>query len=114
MPQIIILGISGLAADLLQTYGPSLPNLQHLMRQSPFLHLRSTIAPALRPTWGSVYTGLNPANRKIYGPGPQTLQAKPFWERAAHAGKRVCVLNPLLTSTNCAIGDIERIIPDIS
>ncbi|MEO7019144.1 MAG: alkaline phosphatase family protein [Ktedonobacteraceae bacterium] len=112
MPQIIMLGMSGLDADLLRVYGPSLPNLRRLMLESPFLDLRSTIPPEPVPAWSSVYTGLNPANHGLLDkmdclertiPDLQTLQAELFWEKAAHAGKRVCVLNPLLARMDRSI-----------
>lgn len=107
MSQILLIGISGLDADLLRVYGPSLPNLRRLMLESPFLDLESTIPPEPVPAWASVYTGLNPANHGMLArmdclerelPDEQPFQAEPFWEKAAQAGKRVCVLNPLLTT----------------
>lgn len=105
MSQIMIIGISGLDADLLRVYGPSLPNLRRLMLESPFLELQSTIPPEPVPAWGSVYTGLNPANHGLLEKMDclernvsdlQPSQAEMFWESAVRAGKRVCVLNPLL------------------
>lgn len=107
MPQIIVLGMSGLDADLLRVYGPSLPNLRRLMLGSPCLELRSTIPPEPVPAWSSVYTGLNPANHGLLAsmdclerviPDLPTVQPELFWERAARSGKRVCVLNPLLAN----------------
>lgn len=115
MSRIIILGIGGLDADLLRVYGPSLPNLRRLMLESPFLELRSTIPPEPVPAWTSVYTGLNPANHGLLDkmdclertiPGMQTFQDEPFWEKAARAGKRVCVLNPLLARTDISSGGL--------
>src|SRR5260370_41248725 len=112
MSRMIMLGISGLDADLLRVYGPSLPNLRRLMLESPCLELRSTIPPEPVPAWGSVYTGLNPANHGLLDkmdclerdiPNLQAFQAEPFWERAARAGKRVCVLNPLLARADHAL-----------
>ncbi len=106
MSQIIVIGISGLDADLLRVYGPSLPNLRRLMLESPFLELKSTIPPEPIPAWTSVYTGLNPANHGLLEkmdclerdiPDPQAGEGEMFWETAARAGKRVCVLNPLIT-----------------
>lgn len=107
MSQILLIGVSGLDADLLRVYGPSLPNLRRLMLESPFLDLESTIPPEPVPAWASVYTGLNPANHGMLVdmdclertlPDAQPFQAEPFWEKAARAGKRVCVLNPLLAT----------------
>src|SRR5262249_2359952 len=107
MPQVLLLGISGLDADLLRVYGPSLPNLRRLMLESPFLDLNSTTPPEPVPAWISVYTGLNPANHGMLArmdcleraiPNAQAFQEELFWEKAARAGKRVCVLNPLITA----------------
>jgi predicted AlkP superfamily phosphohydrolase/phosphomutase len=107
MSQVLLVGISGLDADLLRVYGPSLPNLRRLMLESPFLELSSTIPPEPVPAWVSVYTGLNPANHGMLAsmdclertiPDAQLFQEEPFWEKAARAGKRVCVLNPLITT----------------
>lgn len=107
MSQVLLIGISGLDADLLRVYGPSLPNLRRLMLKSPFLDLNSTIPPEPVPAWTSVYTGLNPANHGMLAsmdclertiPGSQHFQEELFWEAAARAGKRVCVLNPLIVT----------------
>lgn len=107
MSQVLLLGMSGLDADLLRVYGPSLPNLRRLMLESPFLDLNSTIPPEPVPAWTSVYTGLNPANHGMLAgmdclersiPGAASFDEELFWERAARAGRRVCILNPLLSS----------------
>ena len=112
MSQIIMIGISGLDADLLRVYEPSLPNLRRLMLESPFLELRSTIPPEPVPAWTSVYTGLNPANHGLLEkmdcleravPSAHELQAELFWERAARARKQVCILNPLFAGPNSSI-----------
>lgn len=112
MSQMMIIGIGGLDADLLRVYGPSLPNLRRLMLESPFLELRSTIPPEPVPAWASVYTGLNPANHGMLAkmdcleravPDPQLFQEELFWEKAARAGKRVCVINPLLSGPDRSI-----------
>jgi predicted AlkP superfamily phosphohydrolase/phosphomutase len=113
MLQVLLIGVSGLDADLLRVYGPSLPNLRRLMLESPFLDLNSTIPPEPVPAWTSVYTGLNPANHGMLAsmdclertiPGSQQIQEELFWEKAALAGKRVCVLNPLLTTQQALAG----------
>lgn len=107
MSQIMLIGMSGLDADLLRVYGPSLPNLRRLMLESPFLELESTVPPEPAPAWTSVYTGLNPANHGMLAkidclervlPGGHCFQGEFFWEKAARAGKQVCILNPLLAS----------------
>jgi predicted AlkP superfamily phosphohydrolase/phosphomutase len=113
MSQTMLIGISGLDADLLRVYGPSLPNLRRLMLESPFLELESTVPPEPLPAWSSAYSGLNPANHGILAkmdclerdiPDPRLFQEVFFWERAARAGKRVCVLNPPLSTTRTVEG----------
>lgn len=113
MSQTMLIGISGLDADLLRVYAPSLPNLRRLMLESPFLELASTIPPEPLPAWASAYSGLSPANHGVLAkmdclerdiPEPQFFQEAFFWERAARAGKRVCVLNPLLPTPRTVEG----------
>lgn len=114
MTKIVMLGISGLDADLLRVYGPSLPGIRRLMLESPFLECRSSFPPQPASAWSSVYTGLNPANHGITGilssdesangcsqqPSRQKLsRSETFWDVARRAGKRVCVVNPLLADT---------------
>jgi predicted AlkP superfamily phosphohydrolase/phosphomutase len=109
MTQVVIIGIDGMDADLLRVYGPSLPNLRRLMLESPFLELKSSFPPAVGPAWGSLYTGLNPANHGLLSseivPAPEGNGARPtlrltcgttFWDLAGACGKRICVLNPYL------------------
>jgi predicted AlkP superfamily phosphohydrolase/phosphomutase len=112
MSQIIVLGISGLDVDLLRVYRHTLPHLRHLMLASPFLELKSTLPPEPVPAWASVYTGLSPANHGMLEkmdclerslPDALQLQEETFWEKAARAGKEVCVLNPLLARPECSL-----------
>ncbi len=65
MTRVVILGISGLDADLLRVYGPSLPDVRRLLLHSPFLEMRSCFPPDPAPAWASIYTGLHPANHGI-------------------------------------------------
>jgi len=122
MTRVVILGISGLDADLLRVYGPSLPDVRRLMLHSPFLEMRSCFPPEPVPAWASIYTGLHPANHGILTSGEPSCECpifsnasyaidentyaghrqgaslpETFWCAASRAGKRVCVVNPLLT-----------------
>lgn len=122
MTRVVILGISGLDADLLRVYGPSLPDVRRLLLHSPFLEMRSSFPPEPAPAWASIYTGLHPANHGIltssdtscegfpnesytidgnkYAGHPQGVSrsvVETFWSAASRAGKRVCIVNPLLT-----------------
>src|ERR1700686_2312456 len=119
MTRVVILGISGLDADLLRVYGPSLPNLRRLLLQSPFLEMRSSFPPEPAPAWASIYTGQHPANHGIlerldYHEGGSFASSTPlriphektFWAKASRAGKRVCIVNPLLADPAEALNGI--------
>jgi len=124
MTKVVILAVSGLDADLLRVYGPALPDLRRLLLQSPFLEMRSCFPPEPVPAWASIYTGLHPANHGILSgsDAPAGCSVSPcfhhtlrghahagqprgvslpgvemFWHAASRAGKRVCIVNPLLT-----------------
>ena len=124
MTRVVILGISGLDADLVRVYGPSLPDVRRLLLYSPFLEMRSCFPPEPAPAWASIYTGLHPANHGIlassdtscgcpvfpneshgidgnnyseHSRGASRSVVETFWSAASRAGKRVCIVNPLLT-----------------
>src|ERR1700676_340704 len=107
MTRVVMIGIDGLDADLLRVYGPSLPQLRRLMLESPFLELKASFPPDTASTWASLYTGLNPSNHGIVSSEMQGSfddakvavsmpKEETFWEVASQAGKKVCVINPLL------------------
>lgn len=102
MTKVVMLGISGLDADLLRIYGPTLPDLRRLLLQSPFLEMRSCFPPEPTPAWASIYTGLHPANhgileRAAFREAASDAHIETFWSKASRAGKRVCIVNPLFT-----------------
>lgn len=136
MTKVVMLGISGLDADLLRVYGPSLPDMRRLLLHSPFLEMRSCFPPEPLPTWASVYTGLHPASHGLLSSGDSlcaypvswnehlaaganndTAQAQgasrleTFWSAASRAGKRVCILNPLLMLPAGKVNGIVKALP---
>jgi predicted AlkP superfamily phosphohydrolase/phosphomutase len=138
MTRVVILGISGLDADLLRVYGPSLPDVRRLLLHSPFLEMRSCFPPDPAPAWASIYSGLHPANHGIltgseascarsvfpnehhaivggeYTGHPREASlpgVETFWSAASRAGKRVCVLNPLLTFSTEKVNGILQMQP---
>ncbi|HLX55829.1 MAG TPA: alkaline phosphatase family protein [Ktedonobacteraceae bacterium] len=124
MTRVVILGISGLDADLLRVYGPSLPNMRRLLLQSPFLEMRSSFPPEPAPAWASIYSGQHPANHGILervdyleGAGFAASTSlrmpheKTFWAKASRAGKRVCIVNPLLAYPAKAVNGIMLTLP---
>lgn len=136
MTKVVMLGISGLDADLLRVYGPSLPDMRRLLMNSPFLEMRSCFPPEPLPAWTSVYTGLHPASHGLLTGGDPSCEysiawnehlatdantyaahlqdvsrLETFWSAASRAGKRVCVLNPLLVPPAEKINGIVQALP---
>ena len=136
MTKVVMLGISGLDADLLRVYGPSLPEMRRLLLRSPFLEMRSCFPPEPLPAWTSIYTGLHPANHGILTGGDPSCeypiawnehlaiggnepathlqgasQLETFWGAASRAGKRVCMLNPLLATPAEKVNGILQALP---
>ncbi len=126
MVRVLAIGIDGLDADLLRVYGPSLPHLRRLMLESPFLELTSSFPPETLSTWASLYTGLNPGNHGVLDtgyyrgdsaqdPSPQLKipHGETFWDIAGHAGKRVCIVNPLLAYPAWPVNGVMLSLPPV-
>jgi predicted AlkP superfamily phosphohydrolase/phosphomutase len=107
--KIVILGIDALDAALLRRWKGDLPNFSRIMDEGYFAPLESTMPPDSIPAWVTIYTGMQPWEHGVVDSvdyldikqGAQAvdtgiLRGKTFWDRAGEAGKRVCVLNPLL------------------
>jgi predicted AlkP superfamily phosphohydrolase/phosphomutase len=130
MTRIVMIGIDGLDADLLRVYGPSLPHLRRLMLESPFLELKSSFPPESTTAWASIYTGLNPANHGVLdwssyahvhsqkvlasaSPKLKIPSGETFWDIAGRAGKRVCVVNPLLPYPALPVNGVMLSLPPV-
>jgi predicted AlkP superfamily phosphohydrolase/phosphomutase len=126
MVRVVAIGIDGLDADLLRVYGPSLPHLRRLMLESPFLEMTSSFPPETLTTWASLYTGLNPGNHGVLDtgyyreepaqdPSPQLKMphGETFWDIAGQAGKRVCIVNPLLAYPAWSVNGIMLSLPPV-
>ena len=129
MTKVVMIGIDGLDADLLRVYGPSLPHIRKMMLESPFLELTSSFPPETTLAWASLYTGLHPSNSSIMSKSMQALSVLQqttsptilpkhkcekevtFWEQASEAGKRVCILNPLMAYPACPVNGILVTLP---
>jgi len=126
MTRVVMIGIDGLDADLLRVYGPSLPHVRRLMLESPLLELKSSFPPETAPAWASLYTGLNPGEHGILGGEIQRALApdgdgvaaemskgETFWDTASQAGKRVCVINPLLAYPSWSVNGVMLTMPPV-
>ena len=125
MTRVVMIGIDGLDADLLRVYGPSLPHLRRLMLESPLLELKASFPPETAVAWASLYTGMNPGEHGIMGNDIQEVlppdddasglrSGDAFWDKASQAGKRVCVINPLLAYPGWSVNGIMLTVPPLS
>jgi len=107
--RLVVIGIDALDAALLERWRDHLPNFSKIMAQGYYARLESTKPPDSIPAWVTIYTGMQPWEHGIVDsmdyldvksgrPALDTslLVGKTFWDRASQAGKRVCVINPLL------------------
>jgi predicted AlkP superfamily phosphohydrolase/phosphomutase len=103
------LGIDALDAALIEAWKDDLPNFRRIMDEGYFTPLESTMPPDSIPAWVTIYTGMQPWQHGIVDSvdyldirgGTQALDTKvligkTFWDVAGNAGRRVCVINPLL------------------
>lgn len=108
MSKVLMIGIDGLDSIQLSKFEDYLPNFGELKESSPKVNLVSVFPPDSVPAWGSIYTGLNPAehgvvnfldpigkNKKIiFKEIHKYYRGKTFWDVASKHGKRVCILLP--------------------
>jgi predicted AlkP superfamily phosphohydrolase/phosphomutase len=107
--RIVVLGIDALDAALVKRWKDDLPNFSRIMDAGYFARLESTMPADSIPAWVTIYTGMQPWQHgiidsmdylEIRGGGraldTSALIGKTFWDLAGEAGKRVCVINPLL------------------
>ncbi len=109
MSKIVVLGIDALDAVLLERWKDDLPNFRKIMDEGYSAPLESTMPPDSIPAWVTIYTGMQPWQHGVVDSmdyldikgGTRALDTgiligKTFWDVASEAGKRVCVINPLL------------------
>jgi predicted AlkP superfamily phosphohydrolase/phosphomutase len=109
MSRVVILGIDALDPVLIERWKPDLPNFAKIVDEGYFAPLESTTPPDSIPAWVTIYTGLQPWQHGIVDSvdyldikkGAEavdvgTIRGRSFWDRAGEAGKRVCIVNPLL------------------
>jgi len=107
--KVVVLGIDALDAGLLERWKSDLPNFSRIMEEGYFSPLESTKPPDSIPAWVTIYTGMQPWEHGVVDSmdyldikkGAQAVdtgifRGKTFWDKAGEAGKRVCIVNPLL------------------
>ena len=108
MSKLVVLGIDALDPCLIEKWRADLPNISRIMDTGVFRRLESTKPPDSIPAWVTIFTGMHPWQHGIVDTmdyldfkggsdlDTSALVGKTFWDRASAAGKRVCVINPLL------------------
>jgi len=105
--KVIIIGVDGLDASLLEKWADLLPNITNLKRKGWAPKVSSIFPPDSVPAWITIYTGLNPAEHGVItfiNPDSRELiftevdnnfiKGKTFWDYASKAGKKVCLVFP--------------------
>jgi len=111
-PKVMIIGIDGCTFDLLNKFiaRDMLPNFSRLVKEGASGRLHSTVPPTSPPAWSTFHTGKDPGKHGIfdffrndfanytYTPLNATfLKEETFWMRLSRLGKRVGVVNFLMT-----------------
>lgn len=108
--RVLIVGIDGLDANLLQRFRNQLPNFEKLMENSPSTKMRSVFPPDSPSAWASIFTGLNPAKHGIvsfkdplsrskvgeYLDYTGNISKRTFWDFAGKHNKKCCIIFPHL------------------
>lgn len=109
MTRLVVLGIDGMDPCVFEKLEAELPHLSAIKKAGSFAHCNSVFPPDSIPAWVTIFTGEYPEKhgwldnidyediRKGAEVGKMCdLQGRTFWDRLGQAGKRVCIVNPLL------------------
>jgi predicted AlkP superfamily phosphohydrolase/phosphomutase len=109
MARLIVIGIDGMDPYVFEKLQPRMPHLSSILKSGYFKHCNSVFPPDSIPAWVTIFTGEYPEKhgwldnidyediRKGAAVNKLCdLQGKTFWDRVGQAGKRVCIINPLL------------------
>jgi predicted AlkP superfamily phosphohydrolase/phosphomutase len=109
MARLIVIGIDGMDPYVFEKLQAEMPHLSSILNSGHFKHCQSVFPPDSIPAWVTIFTGEYPEKhgwldnidyediRKGAAVNKLCdLQGKTFWDRVGQAGKRVCIINPLL------------------
>ena len=121
--QVVVLAMDGASPVLLRQWmaDGTLPNLARLQSQAAWGETRSLDGFYVGSTWPSFYTSASPARHGFHyqlqiDPGTYALRevsrgrlvhARPFWEIASEAGRRVAVLDVPLAQPSAALNGVQ-------
>lgn len=111
MTKVLVIGIDALDSVNLSQLQSDLPTFSKLREESRDIQFDGVFPPDSPTSWGSIYTGLNPARHGILlfvdilsrtsemvnkDVDDTTIRGKTFWDIASRMGKRVCIMPHLL------------------
>jgi predicted AlkP superfamily phosphohydrolase/phosphomutase len=109
MAKLVVLGIDGMDPNVFEKIQSEMPHLSSILKSGCFKHCESVFPPDSIPAWVTIFTGEYPEQhgwldnidyediRKGADVSKMCdLQGRTFWDRVGQAGKRVCIINPLL------------------
>ena len=111
MSRVLVIGIDALDSMTLSKLERGLPTFRKLMEESGGIEFDGVFPPDSPTSWGSIYTGLNPAKHGIVlftdplsrvgtmvtkDVDDTTIRGRTFWDLAGAEGRRVVILPHLL------------------
>lgn len=109
MAKLVVMGIDGMDPYLFENLQTELPHLSSILKSGSYKHCSSVFPPDSIPAWVTIFTGEYPEKhgwlddidyeeiRRGVDVGKFCdLHGKTFWDQVGQAGKRVCIINPLL------------------
>lgn len=109
--KLVVIGIDALDSDTLEKLKDELPNFRQLLENSKDINFDGVFPPDSPTSWGSIYTGVNPAKHGIVlfvdplqrvstminkDVDDSTIRNKTFWDIVSETGKKVCIMPHLL------------------
>jgi predicted AlkP superfamily phosphohydrolase/phosphomutase len=111
MTKVLVIGIDALDSMTLSNLEQGLPTFRKLREESGDIEFDGVFPPDSPTSWGSIYTGLNPAKHGIVlftdplsrvgtmvtkDVDDTTIRGRTFWDLAGAEGRRVVILPHLL------------------
>jgi predicted AlkP superfamily phosphohydrolase/phosphomutase len=109
MTRLLVIGIDGMDPYVFEKLIIEMPHLSSIYKAGNFKHCDSVFPPDSIPAWVTIFTGEYPEahgwldnidyediRRGVEVNKLCELQGRTFWDKISTAGKRVCVINPLL------------------
>jgi predicted AlkP superfamily phosphohydrolase/phosphomutase len=109
MTKLVVIGIDGMDPYVFEKIQTELPHFSSILKSGCFKHCGSVFPPDSIPAWVTIFTGEYPEKhgwldnidyedirRGAAVSELCDLEGRTFWDRVSQAGKRVCIINPLL------------------